>query len=99
MGQVAPPLMGQVAPSCAKRTTVLWAPPFDGPCEKRGGLLPRRGQGPYLVRQRTRPSTIYVASGIHGWVLWPILLRLVPRDRGASGWSLQTMALPLPSIV
>jgi hypothetical protein len=64
-----------------------------------GWFATEQGQGPYLVRQRTRPSTIYVARGIHEWVLWPILLRLVPRDRGASGQSSQTMALPLPSIV
>jgi hypothetical protein len=64
-----------------------------------GWIATERGQGPYLVRQRTRPTTIYVASGIYGWVLWPILLRLVPRDRGASGQFSQTMALPLPSIV
>ena len=64
-----------------------------------GWIATEQGQGPYLVRQRTRPSTIYVARGIHECVLWPILLRHVPRDRGASGQSSQTMALPLPSIV
>jgi hypothetical protein len=37
-------------------------------------IATERGQGPYLVRQRTRPTTIYVSRGIHGWVLWPIFL-------------------------
>jgi hypothetical protein len=50
-----------------------------------GWIATEQGQGPYLVRQRTRPSTIYVARGIQEWVLWPILLRLVSGDRGASG--------------